>query len=103
MRIGEQEIPFFRKCLTRLSQYSKAIPCLDVFVVKKYTPYYLEEIQRTEENPGARFIVRNRRTMDRMQTIRNNQIEQMFEKESDKMRYELEKQGMSYQMSSLGG
>ena len=91
MRIGEQEIPFFRKCLSRLSQFSKAIPCLDVFVVKKYTPYYLEEIQRTENEQRSRFIVRNRRTMDRLQTIRSNQIEAMFEKETDKMRQELEK------------
>ena len=37
--------------------------------------------------------------MDRLQTIRNNQMESMYEKEAEKFRQEIEKQGnnMSFQ------
>jgi hypothetical protein len=86
-RLGEQEIPFFRKSLCKLSQYSKQIPCLDVFVIKKYQPYFLEEVPN-EEDPKRppRFIVRSRKAMDRLCTIRKTQLEQHCEKESERLR-----------------
>lgn len=73
-RLGEQETPYFRKSLNKLNQFSKQIPCIDVFVVKKYSPYFLEEIPKMEDSTG-RYKVRNKRTVDRIKTIRRNQIE----------------------------
>ena len=72
-RIGEQEVPYFRKSLDRLNQFSKQIPCIDVFVVKKYSPYFLEEIPKIE-NPAnsAKYLIRNRRAVDRIQTLRKH-------------------------------
>ena len=102
MRIGEQEIPFFRKCLSKISQFSKQIPCLDVFIVKKYTPYFLEEIVREEGYTGSRFILRNRRTMDRLTTVRNTLMENHAEKEWEKIRAEAEKSGGNYTVSGFG-
>ena len=64
-RLGEQTVPYFRKSLSKLNQFSKQIPCLDVFVVKKYSPYFLEEIPKIE-NAQGKYLVRNKRTVDRL-------------------------------------
>ena len=64
-RLGEQDIPFFRKSLSKLNQFSKEIPCIDVFVVRKYSPYFLEEIPKMESTSN-RFLIRNKRTVERI-------------------------------------
>ena len=48
-----------------MNQFSKQIPCIDVFVVKKYTQYFLEEIPKMEDASG-KYKVRNKKTMERI-------------------------------------
>ena len=78
VRLGEQETPFFRKSLASVNQFSKQIPCLDVFIIKKFAPYYLELAETPSKNSdGAtcRFLTRSRRAVDRLLTLRRSQIE----------------------------
>ena len=87
-RLGEQETPFFRKSILSVNQFSKQIPCLDVFIVKKFSPYYLELVETPRQNSEgvtSRFVTRSRRAVDRLLTLRRSQIEQFVEKEIDKL------------------
>lgn len=61
-----------------------------MFIVKKYSPYFLEEIPRIEGGSG-RYLTRNKRTVDRLRTLRQHQIEDIFGRESDKLRQEAER------------
>ena len=49
-RLGEQETPFFKKSISSINQFSKQIPCLDVFIVKKFTKYFLELAENPKVN-----------------------------------------------------
>ena len=59
-------------------QTSKTISCIDVFVVKKYPCFYLEDAgePKKEESKKPRKFIRSRKSMERLRTLRMLNLEE---------------------------
>ena len=62
------------------------IPCIDVIVTKKYPPYYLEETQLFDsgQHNKKKRMIRSRKSMERLKTLRMVNIEEQFQREFEK-------------------
>jgi len=64
-------------------------------------PYFLEEISEektiTKKGSFAKYVVRSKKTMERLQTLRRNQLEQWYEKEYDMIRVKYEQSKINMQ------
>ena len=54
---------------------------MDVIVVKKFAPYYLEE---TLQNPKRKHVLRSKKSMERLRTLRMLSLEDQFTRELDR-------------------
>lgn len=64
-----------------------------MFIVKKFSPYYLEETGTKNVNQDgaqSRFLIRSRRAVDRLCTLRRTQIEQYVDREHERLRQSVE-------------
>ncbi len=80
--LGEQ-LSYFTKPLPFILQRSKLIPSIDVIIVKKYPMFYLEDSPSTDGHKRKK-IIRSRKSMERLRTLRLVNIDEQFEKEYEK-------------------
>eukprot|EP00347_Sterkiella_histriomuscorum_P005419 403356688 len=82
--LGEQKHdPFFLRQLQFVKQNSKEVPSIDVIVVKKFQPYFLEEAdlssnnnnQAVNRNGRIKRMIRSRNTMEKIRVFKQQQIQ----------------------------
>lgn len=88
--LGEQPFPFFRIPLNSVNQYSKQLCCMDVFIVKRTSQYFLEEFsvydQQDNQNKRKR-IIRSHKAMERIKYLRQEVLEGKLQKDYENMFY----------------
>ena len=81
--LGEQ-MSYFTKPLPFILQRSKVIPSIDVIITKKYPLFYLEDTKSTEQGHKRKRLIRSRKSMERLRTLRMVNIEEQFQREFEK-------------------